>query len=212
MPWTPTCARRWASRHRSPLRHGSARAAPSAFRRMVPYGATVNTPQVQGVGPNGPAPFFLRDSCVHPAPAHHRSRPAPGAVSRAADTMLVVPIRLLNSSQFWYWMASYKKGDAMNCPSCRHENPVAARYCLECGTKLDLRCPACGEGLPDSAKFCLACGHNLSQAAALSDLKPNSLNRVINPKHLPKVHNNSCFWNNCFRARRSHSQSARPFY
>ena len=32
----------------------------------------------------------------------------------------------------------------MVCPQCRHENPLTAKFCNNCGTRLDLVCPACG--------------------------------------------------------------------
>jgi class 3 adenylate cyclase/tetratricopeptide (TPR) repeat protein len=47
----------------------------------------------------------------------------------------------------------------MQCPRCRHDNPVRAKFCLECGTRLALTCSQCSTELPPSAKFCLECGH-----------------------------------------------------
>ena len=32
----------------------------------------------------------------------------------------------------------------MRCPECRFENREDARFCEECGAKLDLACPSCG--------------------------------------------------------------------
>jgi class 3 adenylate cyclase len=49
----------------------------------------------------------------------------------------------------------------MNCPSCQHENPPAAKFCLECGGRLALSCAKCGVQLPPGAKFCLECGASL---------------------------------------------------
>lgn len=46
----------------------------------------------------------------------------------------------------------------MLCPRCSCENPDQARFCLECGTKLELTCPSCGTPLPPQAKFCMNCG------------------------------------------------------
>ena len=43
-------------------------------------------------------------------------------------------------------------------PSCPHENPPAAKFCLECGARLTLSCAKCGVQLPPGAKFCLECG------------------------------------------------------
>jgi class 3 adenylate cyclase/tetratricopeptide (TPR) repeat protein len=50
----------------------------------------------------------------------------------------------------------------MNCPSCAHENPERAKFCLECGHRLPAGCPQCGTEVPAGAKFCLECGHRLS--------------------------------------------------
>ena len=49
------------------------------------------------------------------------------------------------------------------CPSCGHVNPQGAKFCLECGTKLEQGkvCPSCGHVNPPEAKFCLECGTRL---------------------------------------------------
>ncbi|MBI3387638.1 MAG: AAA family ATPase, partial [Deltaproteobacteria bacterium] len=49
----------------------------------------------------------------------------------------------------------------MQCPQCQHENPSAAKFCLECGARLALACGQCGVQLPPGAKFCLECGASL---------------------------------------------------
>ena len=54
----------------------------------------------------------------------------------------------------------------MNCPSCGHENPSLARFCLQCGSRLALVCTQCGTELPANARFCLACGQPVGQPAA----------------------------------------------
>jgi len=53
----------------------------------------------------------------------------------------------------------------MNCPSCQHENPPAAKFCLECGGRLALSCAKCGVQLPPGAKFCLECGASLVEGS-----------------------------------------------
>ncbi len=50
----------------------------------------------------------------------------------------------------------------MICPECRTELPDEAKFCNECGRKLELVCSECGKGNPPASKFCLECGHNLS--------------------------------------------------
>jgi len=50
------------------------------------------------------------------------------------------------------------------CNNCGTENPDNARFCEECGNKLDLiYCPRCGHGNPSNAKFCLECGARLTE-------------------------------------------------
>ncbi|MGZ4200729.1 MAG: adenylate/guanylate cyclase domain-containing protein, partial [Thermoleophilaceae bacterium] len=46
----------------------------------------------------------------------------------------------------------------MACPSCSHENPEGARFCMSCGTPLERRCAVCGAELPPEARFCMSCG------------------------------------------------------
>ena len=38
---------------------------------------------------------------------------------------------------------------------CRHENPVEANFCLNCGIRLAHVCPQCQQGLPSEAKTLL---------------------------------------------------------
>ncbi len=45
-----------------------------------------------------------------------------------------------------------------NCPACRRDNRVGARFCAGCGRELPQLCRACGSELPKSAAFCDACG------------------------------------------------------
>jgi class 3 adenylate cyclase/tetratricopeptide (TPR) repeat protein len=52
----------------------------------------------------------------------------------------------------------------MVCPACRHDNPERAKFCLECGARLQAACPRCGTELPPAAKFCLECGHRIAGA------------------------------------------------
>ncbi|MBO4365594.1 MAG: zinc ribbon domain-containing protein [Eggerthellaceae bacterium] len=47
------------------------------------------------------------------------------------------------------------------CPSCGAPLPEGAKFCLECGTKVDsskITCPACGR-MVTKGKFCPECGH-----------------------------------------------------
>jgi class 3 adenylate cyclase len=81
----------------------------------------------------------------------------------------------------------------MNCSACQHDNPPAAKFCLECGGRLNLTCPSCGVPLPAKAKFCLECGAALvgsRQTAVGSSPPPLTPNPATpsplsyTPKHL----------------------------
>ena len=52
----------------------------------------------------------------------------------------------------------------MRCLKCQHENPTAAKFCMECGARLEYVCSKCGAKLPPEAKFCMECGTKVVQA------------------------------------------------
>ena len=54
----------------------------------------------------------------------------------------------------------------MQCPKCRFENPEGAKFCNECGGRLELACPNCTKVNPPGSKFCSECGHPLSALAS----------------------------------------------
>src|SRR5262249_29582990 len=67
----------------------------------------------------------------------------------------------------------------MKCPRCQHENPVQAKFCLECGARLSPVCAKCQTQLPAGAKFCLECGEPVAgQAPAFPSPE------TYTPKHL----------------------------
>jgi len=71
----------------------------------------------------------------------------------------------------------------MKCPKCRHENPEDARFCNECGHKLELACPECGKVNPVGSRFCNGCGQDLrasKENLAADYAQPQS----YTPKHL----------------------------
>ena len=61
----------------------------------------------------------------------------------------------------------------MICPNCGAEQPDAARFCNQCGTRLSgqvvaavqLTCPRCGHVNPEGSKFCGECGATLAGAS-----------------------------------------------
>jgi class 3 adenylate cyclase/tetratricopeptide (TPR) repeat protein len=67
------------------------------------------------------------------------------------------------------------------CSRCQHENPVDARFCVGCGSRLGARCAACGAELPDGARFCPGCGRAVETPAA-ADVR--SVPEGYTPRHL----------------------------
>ena len=66
----------------------------------------------------------------------------------------------------------------MKCPSCKFDNPSAARFCEQCGTPLELKCPRCSATVSAGARFCGACGNQLetpdARAPEPSSAKPRA--------------------------------------
>lgn len=58
------------------------------------------------------------------------------------------------------------KTESATCHSCGESNPIGAKFCINCGSKMteELRCHECGEIIVKGAKFCLSCGTRLSSA------------------------------------------------
>lgn len=50
----------------------------------------------------------------------------------------------------------------MECPNCQTDNETGAKFCNECGAKLESACPECGKTNRPDSKFCNECGHNLT--------------------------------------------------
>ena len=71
----------------------------------------------------------------------------------------------------------------MKCPKCQFENPAAAKFCNECGEKLEITCPACRQTNPPGSKFCNACGQALRAQSPTPPLDP-SKPRSYTPKFL----------------------------
>lgn len=47
------------------------------------------------------------------------------------------------------------------CPSCGQSVPAGAKFCMNCGAKLNAVCPSCGQAVVPGAKFCMNCGQQL---------------------------------------------------
>jgi class 3 adenylate cyclase len=65
----------------------------------------------------------------------------------------------------------------MHCSACQFENRRGAKFCEQCGSKLDVLCPECGTQIPGSSKFCGECGHRLLDAIAAQKKTLHSDNR-----------------------------------
>jgi class 3 adenylate cyclase len=70
----------------------------------------------------------------------------------------------------------------MQCPQCQAENPERARFCEDCGARLELRCPHCGEAATPGKRFCASCGGSLVTAPVTPRPAPSP--QDYTPKHL----------------------------
>jgi len=50
----------------------------------------------------------------------------------------------------------------MKCPRCNADNPDSARYCEDCGARLELSCPNCSQPVSLGKRFCRSCGAGLT--------------------------------------------------
>src|ERR687891_2316447 len=62
----------------------------------------------------------------------------------------------------------------MQCSRCRHDNPAGAKFCGQCGAKLEAGCAACGTANPPGNRFCQECGTALGSG-------PNADSRFASP-------------------------------
>jgi class 3 adenylate cyclase/tetratricopeptide (TPR) repeat protein len=68
----------------------------------------------------------------------------------------------------------------MQCPACHVEQRPTARFCEQCGARLDSACTACGAAVTPGAKFCGACGIAVTPPEAARFESP----RAYTPAHL----------------------------
>ena len=54
----------------------------------------------------------------------------------------------------------------MKCADCNFENPAGAKFCNNCGRKIEAVCPQCRKPNPPESKFCSECGHRLAARSA----------------------------------------------
>jgi len=67
----------------------------------------------------------------------------------------------------------------MRCPRCQADNPPSAKFCSDCGARLEASCPGCGHANAPGAHFCNECGRALDHAEA-----PVEAAAPYTPKHL----------------------------
>jgi predicted ATPase/class 3 adenylate cyclase len=79
------------------------------------------------------------------------------------------------------------EGMKMQCPKCQFENVDGAKFCNECGCKLEISCPECSKINPPGSKFCNECGHNFTTPQE-SVVKELSFDEKIDKiqRYLPK--------------------------
>jgi class 3 adenylate cyclase len=68
----------------------------------------------------------------------------------------------------------------VKCPRCQMDNRADARFCEECGARMEQSCPACGNPVGTGKKFCGHCGAALTQKTTDRTAAPES----YTPKHL----------------------------
>jgi class 3 adenylate cyclase/tetratricopeptide (TPR) repeat protein len=68
----------------------------------------------------------------------------------------------------------------MKCPRCQAENDAGARFCGDCGARLEAACPGCGTPVTPGKKFCRSCGAAVTTEPAGRFASPES----YTPKHL----------------------------
>ena len=67
----------------------------------------------------------------------------------------------------------------MKCHCCRAENEEGARFCDNCGARLEELCPACGAAVRTGKKFCRSCG-----AALTTERSGPASPQSYTPRHL----------------------------
>jgi predicted nucleic acid-binding Zn ribbon protein len=71
----------------------------------------------------------------------------------------------------------------MRCPECKTDFPEGARFCKECGRKVEAACQECGKGIPPDSKFCPECGWDLRKPRDLPAVDYRQP-KTYTPKHL----------------------------
>jgi class 3 adenylate cyclase len=69
---------------------------------------------------------------------------------------------------------------------CGHANAAGAKFCSECGARLNLSCGSCGKELAPGAKFCSECGQPTTRPAAPARAPASRFSspETYTPRHL----------------------------
>src|SRR5918996_3024206 len=77
---------------------------------------------------------------------------------------------------------------AMHCPACKSAYRPGAKFCEQCGRRLDVACPSCGTPLSAAARFCRECGATVASDAIPAAQSASDVRRaaptVYTPPHL----------------------------
>jgi len=71
----------------------------------------------------------------------------------------------------------------MRCQQCNADLPEGAKFCNQCGRRVEVTCPDCNSVLPPESRFCLNCGKDLGKAT-LRDHIDLFHPQEYTPKHL----------------------------
>jgi hypothetical protein len=67
----------------------------------------------------------------------------------------------------------------MQCPRCQAQNDQDAKFCGDCGARLEAVCPNCGQPVGTGKKFCRSCG-----ASLVAEPGRFTSQQAYTPKHL----------------------------
>src|SRR5262245_39988520 len=73
----------------------------------------------------------------------------------------------------------------MECPGCQHSNPPDAKFCGECGTRLQSLRAASRTATPPTSIFCHECGQRLAGGPRSAPASPT---RLATPESYTPTH------------------------
>lgn len=76
----------------------------------------------------------------------------------------------------------------MRCSTCQHENKPSAKFCSNCGSKLEQVCPQCGAKVDPDDRFCSECSTALKKEETSAPVKTGPAFDALSytPSHLAK--------------------------